>query len=192
MQAVEKTGVTEIVDPTITKEYLIDVIESLDDVNPIKTVLSAYANRMDIRFLTADEWIEQHASGTLRKNKRLGFAWQDQYIAERIPYEYGWCFECVPASRVMWGRPYTEGDCHAITESGWHIERYFELKFFPEDIFEAKYLMVEYADGTTKEGVGIVIRQTSAKWVGQGKLVFAIVAEYDKETGKWLEASNPF
>lgn len=191
MQEVGKTGITDIVDPSLSIEVLAAQVSALEENSPFASILGSMLNRMQLRFMSADEWINEHASGTLRKNKRLGFAWNDQYVHERVAYEFGWCFEAVPASRVMWGRPYTEGDCHAITEAGWHIERYLQLKLFPEDYYEAKYLQVEYPDGSTKEGIGIVVRQTSAKWVGQGKLVFAIVAEYNKEDGSWT-ATNPF
>jgi hypothetical protein len=86
---------------------------------------------------------------------------------------------------------YTEGDVKALTEAGWHIERYIELSTFPEDHFETKYLNVEYKDGTTREGVGMVVRQTSAQFIPGGHLVFAIVAEFDAVKKIWHDAVNP-
>ncbi len=148
--------------------------------------------RYDLRHASADQWIESHASGTLRKNKRIGFRWYDQYLHERVVYEFGWCFEVAPASRVLTGAPYTEGDNHAVTESGWHAERYLTMQFFPEDEFQVAYLNVEDADGTTREGIGIVVNKTSAAWVGNGKVVFAIIAEFDKAKQVFLPANNPF
>jgi hypothetical protein len=120
---------------------------------------SQLAARVALRTMSAGEWIETHGSGTLRKNKRIGFSWKAQYKEERTAYEFGWLFECVPASRVMWGIPITEGDCPAATEAGWHIERYMTMRFFEEDVFEAKYIKVEYPEGTTKEGIGMVVQQ---------------------------------
>jgi hypothetical protein len=144
-----------------------------------------------LRQLSADDFVERHASGTLRKNKRIGMVWREQYLHERAAYEFGWCFECLPRSRVTFGDAYTEGDVKALTEAGWHIERYLELCAFPEDQLEAKYLNVEYKDGSTREGVGMIVRKTSAQFVPAGHLVFAIVAEFDGKTKSWKEAVNP-
>jgi hypothetical protein len=151
----------------------------------------ALARVLALRQMEADEFVERHASGTLRKNKRLGMVWREQYLAERVAYEFGWEFECLPRSRVTFGDAYTEGDEPAITEAGWHIERYLELSPFPEDRFETKYVNVEYKDGRVREGIGIIVRQTSAPWVPGGHLVFAIVAGFDPATRRWLEARNP-
>src|ERR1044071_679781 len=117
--------------------------------------------RVKVRTMNADDFIERPASGTLRKNKRLGMVWREQYLEERTAYEFGCCFQCLPRSRVTFGDAYTEGDTPAITEAGWHIERYIELSTFPEDRFEAKYITVEHKDGTKREGIGMVVRETS-------------------------------
>jgi hypothetical protein len=151
----------------------------------------ALEKRVQLRTMSADEFIERHASGTLRKNKRLGMVWREQYLVERVSYEFGWCFECLPRSRVTFGDAYTEGDTHAITEAGWHIERYLELSTFPEDRFETKYINVEHKDGSKREGIGMIARETSAQWVPTGHIVFAIVAEFDVDKKEWLEAENP-
>jgi hypothetical protein len=182
---IAQSGVTKIVDPALVALDITNLPQEL--IKPLAQLQSLYA----LRSMSADDWVETHGSGTLRKNKRIGFAWKAQYREERAAYEFGWTFEVVPASRVMWGIPFTEGDCHAVTEAGWHIERFFEKKVFIEDFYEAKYIKVEYPDGATKEGIGIVVRQTSAKWVGEGQLVFAIVAEFVPGKG-WKEAENPF
>jgi len=159
---------------------------------PITSPLNeAFSRRVAERHMTADAFIERHASGTLRKNKRLGFCWRDQYLAERAAYEFGFEFAVVPRSRIMQGDPYTEGDCHAITEAGWHIERYITLSIWPEDVYEAKYLHVELADGTRREGIGIVVGKTSAPFVPANHVAYALVAEYDPTRKTWLPARNP-
>jgi len=144
------------------------------------------------RTASAEDWIEKHASGTLRKNKKLGMTWRSQYLEERVAYEYGWEFEIQPRSRIMFGDAFTEGDESAVTEAGWHIERYIEKKVFPEDIIECKYINVEYANGEKKEGIGIIIKETSSQWLPKGNIVFAIVSEFDINSGEWKEANNPF
>jgi hypothetical protein len=151
----------------------------------------ALAKILAVRTMDADQFVERHASGTLRKNKRLGMVWREQYLEERVAYEFGWEFQCLPRSRVTFGDAYTEGDTSALTEAGWHIERYIELCPYPEDQFETKYINVEYKDGSAREGVGMICRQTSAPWVPGGHIVFAIVAQYDPMAKRWHEAGNP-
>ncbi|MES2953666.1 MAG: hypothetical protein V4674_03870 [Patescibacteria group bacterium] len=153
---------------------------------------SVLVRRLAVREMSADTFVENHASGTLRKNKRLGMAWRKQYLEERTCYEFGWKFECIERSRLTFGDAYTESDCHSVTEAGWHIERLITLSVFPEDRYEAKYIHVEYATGEKKEGIGVIVRQTSAQFVPEGHLVFAIVAEFDPEMKEWLHAENPF
>lgn len=152
----------------------------------------AMRNRVRVRTMRDHEWVEKHGSGTLRKNKRLGMTWKSQYIEERTAYEFGWEFECQPRSRIMFGDAFTEGDSSAVTEAGWHIERYITMSVFPEDRFECKYINVEYPDGSKKEGIGIIVRETSASWLTKGNIVFAIVSEFDPEKKEWKHANNPF
>ncbi len=149
------------------------------------------SRRVELRLMDAEEWINEHASGTLRKNKRLGMAWRAQYLAERTAYEFGYGFECLPRSRVTFGDAYTEGDCKALTEAGWLCERHLMLNPFPEDRFEVKYLNVDYGEDHKKEGVGLIVRQTSAAFVPDGHIVFAIVAEFDPARKRWRRAQNP-
>lgn len=160
-------------------------------IDPAILACAPLAKVVGLRQMDADTFVEKHASGTLRKNKRIGMVWREQYLHERAAYELGWAFECLPRSRVTFGDAYTEGDVKALTEAGWHIERYIEMSVFPEDYFETKYLNVEYKDGAVREGVGMVVRQTSAQFVPAGHLAFAIVAEYVPAKKLWLDAINP-
>ena len=134
--------------------------------------------------MTAEVWVETHGSGTLRKNKRIGFAWMSQYWHERIAYEFGYAFEMLPRTRVCYNDAISEGDCHPITESGWFMERYMNLSIFSEDVWEAKYIIAEDSDGTRREGVGLICRQTSFV-VPKGNVLFAIIAEFDNKTKKF-------
>ncbi len=164
---------------------IIPITEELLNVKSLK-------RRINLRTMDAEDWIQNHASGTLRKNKKLGMSWKSQYLEERVAYEFGWGFEVLPKSRVSFGDAISEGDCHSVTEAGWHIERYMEMSIFPEDVFECKHIDVEYHDGVTKTGIGIITRQTSASFIPSGHIVFAIVAQYDKVKKEWLDAENPF
>ena len=149
--------------------------------------------RQALRNMGTDEWIETHASGTLRKNKRLGFAYRPQYLHERCAWEYGHVFEVLPRSRVTFGDPITEGDCKPVTEAGWFIDRYMTIgkTIFPKDYYECKYIFADRGDGTKTEGVGIVVRATCSTWLPAGHILFAIVAEYDPHQERFLPAQNP-
>ena len=124
-------------------------------------------------------------------NKRIGMAYFEQYIAERTAYEFGYGFQCLPETRVCTGKPQTEGDCHPITEAGWFIERYIQLRHFSSDSIISRYIMLD-TDGEITEGIGMVVDKTSATWIPKGRVVFAIVTEYSKSKGEWLPAINPF
>ncbi len=139
----------------------------------------ALARVIALRRMTDEEFIERHASGTLRKNRRLGFAWKSQYLEERTAFEFGWSFQCLPKSRVTFGDAITESDSRPITEAGWVMDRFLARHPFPEDRFQVKYIKVDKADTTVQEGIGLIVFETSAPFVPAGNVVFAIVAEYD-------------
>lgn len=150
------------------------------------------AHLVQLRTLSAEDFIDRHASGTLRKNKKVGMKHRSQYLHERAAYEYGYGFECLPASRVTIGEAQTEGDCKPLTEVGWHCERFFERMLFPEDKAIIAYITVEEEGGKRREGVGLVMTHTSAPWVPHHHVVFAIIAEVDLKTHTYLPAVNPF
>jgi hypothetical protein len=64
-----------------------------------------------LRFMDEDLWIDKYASGTLRKNKRVGAIWKAQYIEERIHFEFGVGFEHLSAARVNFNDVRTEFEC---------------------------------------------------------------------------------
>ena len=144
------------------------------------------------RLLSEEEFIENHGSGSLRKAKKLGMAYKSFYLEERVAYEFGWEFVAVPASRVTTGIVMAEGDCSVITELGWHVERMRTLNEIPEDVFECKYISYTNEEDVITEGVGIYLSQTSAPWLPNGKAVFALFCEWDKEAGAWKTKYNPF
>lgn len=147
------------------------------------------------RFMTMEEWIEEHSSGTLRKNKRIGFAISSQYKVERVAWEWGWCFEMLPASYVSYGRPVSAGDCRAVTESGWHIDRMISRNPFGDKIVPAYIHAAKSAgknsDQGPREGLGVVIKKTNAPWIPKGHVIFAFIATYDPITHEWSEPENP-
>lgn len=151
----------------------------------------ALAKRVAARLMLAEDFVERHASGTLRKNKRLGMSWRTQYLHERVVYEFGYGFECLARSRVMFGDAFTLADCGPLTEAGWLCERHIEMSIFPEDRYEVKYITIEEDGGKRREGVGLILRETSASFVPDGHIVFAIVTEFDVAKDEYLPAVNP-
>jgi hypothetical protein len=134
---------------------------------------------VEIRRLSEEEFVERYASGTLRRNRRLGFAARSQYLEERIAFEFGWAFQCLPRSRVTFGDAITESDSKQLTEAGWVLDRYLTRQPFPEDRFQVKYIKIEDHDRVIREGVGLILFETSAAFIPNGSVVYAIVAEYD-------------
>ena len=144
-----------------------------------------------LRAMPQPEWIERYASGTLRKSTRLGMNTRMHYLNERAAFEFGYGFEVLPTSRVLFGVVQAEGDCKAITELGWHCERLQATRRWAEDEFEPKYIVVDDRSDFRREGVGIVVWQTSADWVPRAHLVFAITCEWDLKLKRWAEPENP-
>lgn len=153
-------------------------------------LLKRLQDRMMLRANTAEVFIDEHGSGTLRKNKRLGMAWKQQYLEERVAFEFGWEFECLPRTRITTGVAMSEGDNKSVTEAGWHADRLITLSLFPRDVYTVCYLIVEYQDGTRREGIGVTC-DTDVSFVPEGYVVFAILAEFSAATKEWLPAVNP-
>ena len=146
--------------------------------------------RVRARFMSEREFLFFHGSGTLRKNGRVGFDYKKQYLHERVAFDFGYGFEAIHESHINWGSPMSEGDCHSVTEAGWHIDRY-QFIAFPGDEFEAKYLKIHTGNGPDREGIGIIIRKTSAPYLPANFVVFSIIAEVDLAKHDYKEALNP-
>ena len=146
--------------------------------------------RLAVRNLSESDWIETHGSGTLRKNKRIGFAYKTQYLKERVAHDLGNMWQTLPKTYVTFNDAISEADSHSVTEAGWYIERYM-VSNIRGDIVETKYIHVTFKDGSRMEGIGMVLRETSAMWIPLGHLAFAIVSEYDNLLGRWKDANNP-
>jgi len=159
----------------------------------LESEIPGVKQRVTVRNLSADDWVEIHASGTLRKNKKIGLRWKKQYLSERVAYEFGHEFECVASSRVTFNDAVTYGDCKALTEVGWYAERYLSLNPYPDsDIFEIKYIQIEEEDGNRREGVGLVCRQTSVLFLPAGSLLLSLFASWDPAKKEWDPVRNPF
>lgn len=145
----------------------------------------------NVRLMNKSDFIENHGSGTLRKNKKIGLKHNSQYWEERICYEFGWEFRMLPSTRVTVGNAQTEGDVKGLTEYGWFVERYMQTRVFKEDKIVPVYLQVEDSSGVRVEGNGIMLSETSFK-IPSGNVIFAIITPFDTDSGEWLEALNPF
>lgn len=149
------------------------------------------AERLRSRMMPMEEFIEEKGSGTLRKNSRIGMNTKSHAMVERCAYEFGYAWEVCMERSLTWGEPRSEGDSHPLTEVGWHVERYAAMCLFPGDEVECKYLIREDPDGTRREGIGMILRKTSAPWVPAGYAVFCIIAEYDQILHDFGKAVNP-
>jgi len=140
-----------------------------------------------------DQNLASRLSGTLRKNSRLGFKYLSQLEHEAICQVLGYGFESMQSSYITFNDPVTEGDCHALTEVGWHFDRLLHIHPFDEDRFELKYINIQDINGNIeRQGVGIIVRETSIQWIRSGTLVFSLLAEYNSKDKKWSECINPF
>lgn len=147
-----------------------------------------------IRLLSESVWIDGFASGSLQKARNLGFAYRPLYLEERCAHDFGWVFRVLPRTRVTFGDALMEGDCAPLTETCWFALRLTCRNAFPDsDKYAVKYIKTYKTDvsgSVESEGVGVVVRTSSAGWVPLGHLVFAIIAEW--KDAEWLEAKNPF
>lgn len=150
-----------------------------------------FAHVVEARLMSRQDFVAEYGSGTLRKNESVGMDVTGQYLHERTAFEFGWPFESIDETRVTWGQPISMPDCAPMTETGWHIKRYMSKSAFPGDQFETKYIIVEYPDGKRKEGLGLVVRKTSAQFVPARHMVFAIITEWDVHAEVYKEAINP-
>lgn len=141
----------------------------------------------------SDVELSDRLSGTLRKNARVGFRHSSQLEHEAICQVLGYGFESMPSTYVTFNDAISEGDCHALTEAGWHFDRMLSIHPFDEDHFELKYINVQDKNGKIeRQGVGVILRETSIQWVRPGTLVFCILAEFDATKSEWKDCINPF
>lgn len=148
--------------------------------------------RQVLRGTSDNEWIEKYGSTTVRKAKRLGAKYRNQYLVERVAFEFGYHWKMIPASRVVFGDVMSEGDCHQLTEAIWLSDCYIAKNNFTEDKFEFKYIIVTNSDDSITEGVGLVCRQvTNCSWIPDGQILYWIQAEYDKKLKCFKENINP-
>lgn len=155
-------------------------------------------NRILMRETPLDKWLttpelNDRLSGTLKKNARIGFKYREQLKHEAIAQTLGWGFEAIPTTYVTFNDAMTEGDCHSLTEVGWHVDRLLYLNPFIEDEYELQYIIVQDVHGNIeRQGVGLILKQTSISWIPKGNIVFALLTEYDSVKKTWTECVNPF
>lgn len=143
------------------------------------------------RTMSNSDFIEQHGSGTLRDNKNLGFVWSIQNLSERIAYTFGYGFAAFKSHTVVFNDSISECDEVAYTLAGRWFKAYQAKKLFEEDYFEIKYVIVkDEQDQKVWEGIGVVVRETSATFVPDNTLVIAQVARFDPKTQTWDSPVN--
>lgn len=142
------------------------------------------------RLMSHSDWIELHGSGTLKDNKDMKFVWSMQCLSERLAYTFGYGFSAFKSHLVTFNDSISECDEPAYTLAGRYMKHYLAKKLFEEDYFELKYVILKEEDGTRSwEGIGIIIRETSAKFIPDNTLVVAKVAQYIPHKG-WENTIN--
>lgn len=137
--------------------------------------------------------LSDRLSGTLKKNARIGFKHNSQLEGEAICQTLGWGFEVIATTYVTFNDAITEGDCHSLTEVGWHVDRLLSVNPFEEDYFELKYINIQDMEGNIeRQGVGLIVRETSVQWIRKGAICIALLTEYNSRSGEWTECVNPF
>lgn len=146
---------------------------------------------IDARTISNSEFIELHGSGTLRDNKGLGFVWSIQCLSERLAYTFGYGFSAFKSHNVVFNDSISECDENAYTLAGRWFKAYQAKKLFDEDYFEIKYVIVkDDCDKKVWEGIGVIVRETSATFIPDNTLVVARVCEFKAKEQSWSEPVN--
>lgn len=145
-------------------------------------------NLLEIRNFSRAEFIERHASGTLRKASRSGLDCDEHYLHERLAFEFGFTFDSINSENIKLRKGISLPDTSAVTETLWLFDRYVAMHVFEEDTFELNY--IEFVD-SPKQGLGIVLKKTNVDWIPENRTVYALIAEYDCKTNHWKDAVNP-
>lgn len=147
--------------------------------------------RLAIRNLTKEEFIDKHASGTLRKASKSGLNCDSHYLHERLAFEFGFSFESIDINKntVIVKEGISLPDTPAITEALWLYDRYMAVRPF-DDEFYLRYIKIN----EEKEGLAIILEDLAFErinWIPEDHMVFAIIAEYDPVNKTWKDAVNP-
>lgn len=157
-------------------------MSDIDQTEGARAVIFESAIKTTSRSLDEADWINQHASGTLRHSKNLGLFYHSLYLHERVAFTFGLNFNIVPRSRLTYGPAIAEGDNHAFTEACFCIRRVRSENAF--DLFSNPvYITVE--NDTTEEGLGVLVRSAGGcEWIPKSHIIYAILAPCKKENGK--------
>ena len=167
------------------------------DVKVPKGISNGLDNQILMRTTQLEKWLDSslsnRLSGTLKKNASIGFKYKNQLIHEAVCQTMGWGFEVEKTTYITYNVPMTEGDVKSLTELGWFVDRLLYLHPFDEDKFELKYINIQNENGEIiKQGVGVIVTETSIQWIPKGMLLFSIISEYNSKNKTWLDAVNPF
>lgn len=133
------------------------------------------------------EWIAEHASGTLQRAVQEGLSYKNMYLSERTAFEFGYGFELVYNSRLTRGQILAECNTPAITETLW-FTRVLRHRLRPIKVTSHYFILTEENQRT--EGVGIMLSGLNLPdWIPEGKVPIAFVSII--ENGKYSKPVNP-
>jgi hypothetical protein len=143
------------------------------------------------RTMSNTDFIKNHGSGTLKDNKDYGFIWSIQCLSERLAYTFGYGFTAQKSHLVVFNDSISECDETAYTMSGRWFKAYQSKKLFNEDYFEIKYVSIKNEDGSKNwEGIGVIVRETSATFIPDNIIVVAKVCQFNHHTQQWEKPVN--
>ncbi len=150
-----------------------------------------------ISTISKEDFINMHASGTLRKGSSLGMLNVDMLIEEYVAYMFGYEFMAVPSSRVTIGEICIEGDQKEFTEFCWHTERAKTMFFNAGDVIPC-YATYEDPEGNKTEGMAILINLKEEFYsnlritIPKGRKILAFVSVFNQKEHCYESASSPF
>lgn len=165
-------------------------------MNAVKVEISENSKKLPSRIIEARtmsnaDFIELHGSGTLRDNKNLGFVWSIQCLSERLAYVFGYGFSAFKSHNVIFNDSISECDELAYTMAGRWFKSYQAKKLFEEDYFEIKYVIIkDDMDKKIWEGIGVIVRETSAKFIPENTIVVAKVCRFNPDCQTWEKPVN--
>lgn len=161
------------------------------EIVPLKESLDLPKHILAMRELSMEDFIQKYSSGTLRDSVEYDTGFINIYRHERICWEFGSGFECIPATNILFNTVIAEWDCSEYREALYFFKRMKVRRVFQEDQYEFKYIHITERDGKVREVAGIVVKQTTCTWIPKGHLIVAIVSVYDKAKETWSHVENP-
>ena len=142
------------------------------------------------RQIAKKELVDEHGSGTLKLNTKLGFSTGIQLDSEVFAYIFGYAFSFFKTENITIGESISECDEEAYTLTGRYFHRFNENRLFREDKFSIRFCHILEDGESVWEGICIVVEETSYPHIRQNSLIAAPIYEYDTKKEEWKHFIN--